>query len=133
MVQTADTGKKTCMTGTIRIYRILCAGILLLFVVVSVVAAAGSVQAYIGETIPLSGYSYSSQTVYLFLTGPNLPANGVALDNINNRADQGGFTQVSVDSNNHWEYNWYTGSLGEVSMPAPIRSGLSMDQTTFLT
>ena len=36
----------------------------------------------------------------------------MALDNINNRADQGGFTEVSVDSNDHWEYDWGTNSLG---------------------
>ncbi len=69
-------------------------------------------QSYLGNTVKLNGYCYDSQTVYLFLTGPNLPANGVALDNINNRADQGGFTEVSVDSNNHWEYDWGTNSLG---------------------
>ena len=51
-------------------------------------------QTYIGDTVRLSGYCYTSPTVYLFLTGPNLPANGVALDNINSRADQGGFTEV---------------------------------------
>jgi hypothetical protein len=75
-------------------------------------AANGSIQTYLGDTVPLSGYCYTSSTVYLFLTGPNLPADGVALDNIYSRADQGGFTEVSVDSNNHWEYDWDTGSLG---------------------
>jgi hypothetical protein len=67
---------------------------------------------YLGDTIPLSGNSYGSQTVYLFLTGPNLPANGVALDNINARADEGHFTQVSVDSNDHWTYKWGTNAMG---------------------
>jgi hypothetical protein len=90
---------------------VLCAAICLLFA--GSAAAAGSAQAYyIGDTVKLSGYSYESSTVYLFLTGPNLPPNGVALDNINHPADQGGFTEVSVDSNDHWEYNWYTGAVG---------------------
>jgi hypothetical protein len=75
-------------------------------------AAAGTVHAYIGDTVKLAGYSYESSTVYLFLTGPNLPPDGVALNNINLLADQGGFTEVSVDSNDHWEYNWYTGGVG---------------------
>jgi hypothetical protein len=94
------------------IYRNLFAGIFLLFVLAGAAAASGSIQTYLGDTVKLSGYSSDSQTVYLFLTGPNLPVNGVALDNINNRADQGGFTEVSVDSNNHWEYDWGTNSLG---------------------
>ena len=76
-------------------------------------AAAQGIQAYMGDTIPLSGYSPSSPFVYLFLTGPNLPENGVALNNINLRADQGGFTRVAVDgSNDMWSYKWGTNSLG---------------------
>ncbi|MFA6362530.1 PEGA domain-containing protein [Methanoregula sp.] len=90
----------------------LYAGILLLFVLVGAAAASGSMQSYLGNTIKLSGYCYSSSTVYLFLTGPNLPTNGVALDNIYRRADQGGFTEVSVDDHDRWEYNWGTNSLG---------------------
>ena len=81
----------------------------LLVVLVGLAAASGSVQSYLGNTVKLSGYSSSSSTVYLFLTGPNLPANGVALDNIYRGTDQGGFTQVSVDSNDRWEYDWYPG------------------------
>ena len=92
--------------------RNLYAGLLLLCMLAGVAAASGSTQTYIGDTVRLSGYCYTSPTVYLFLTGPNLPANGVALDNINSRADQGGFTEVSVDSNDQWVYNWNTGSLG---------------------
>lgn len=93
-------------------YRNLYAGIFLFFMLAGAAAASGQVQSYLGNTVKLSGYSYDSQTVYLFLTGPNLPANGVALDNINSQADQGGFTEVSVDGNNHWEYDWGTNSLG---------------------
>jgi hypothetical protein len=78
---------------------------------VTSVSAAG-IQASMGEIIPLSGYSYGSQTVYLFLTGPNLPVNGVALHDISQRADQGGFTRLQVDSNDRWSYKWGTGSIG---------------------
>jgi hypothetical protein len=76
------------------------------------VPAAPGIQASFGDIIPLSGYSYSSQTVYLYLTGPNLPANGVALNDISKRAEDGGFTLVQVDSNDHWSYKWGTGSIG---------------------
>jgi hypothetical protein len=75
-------------------------------------SAAPGIQASLGDIIPLSGYSYGSQTVYLFLTGPNLPVNGVALDDITKHADEGGFTRVPVDSNDHWSYKWGTGSCG---------------------
>jgi hypothetical protein len=97
-----------CIEVCILKHRNLYAGFLLLFVLAGAAAASGSTQSYLGNTVKLSGYSYDSQTVYLFLTGPNLPANGVALDNIYRGADQGGFTQVSVDDHDHWEYDWGT-------------------------
>ena len=112
MTQTTDPDKTPRMAVIVPGCRVLCAGLLLFFILAGSANAAGSIQSYIGDTVTLSGYCYTSQTVYLFLTGPNLPADGVALDNVNERADQGGFTQVSVDSNNHWEYNWATGSTG---------------------
>jgi len=89
------------------------AGILLIgFILMATGATATSgIQAYMGDTIPLTGYSYSSQSVYLFLTGPNLPVNGVALDNIYAQADEGHFTRVDVDSDGHWQYKWGTNAL----------------------
>ena len=87
----------------------LCAGIVAIGCLLLVACTQGY---YLGDTIPLSGNSYGSQTVYLFLTGPNLPVNGVALNNVNARADEGHFTQVSVDSNDHWTYKWGTNALG---------------------
>ncbi|MCX6684906.1 MAG: PEGA domain-containing protein, partial [Methanoregula sp.] len=74
--------------------------------------AAGATQTYMGDVVKLSGYSYTGDTVWLFLTGPNLPANGVALDNINRLADQGGATRVDVDADGHWTYDWNTGAAG---------------------
>jgi hypothetical protein len=76
-------------------------------------ASAQGIHAYMGDTIPLSGYSSSSPLVYLFLTGPNLPPDGVALNNINLLADEGGFTRVDVNGGNDmWSYEWATNSLG---------------------
>ncbi|MFA4824684.1 MAG: PEGA domain-containing protein [Methanoregula sp.] len=79
---------------------------------ISGASAAPVIQASVGDIIPLSGYSYGSQNVYLFLTGPNLPVNGVALNDISKRADQGGFTVVQVDGNDHWSYKWGTANIG---------------------
>jgi hypothetical protein len=64
-----------------------------------------------GDEVRLSGYSTSSPFVYLFLTGPNLPENGVALNDISKRADQGYFTKVSVGGDDLWSYTWHTGSI----------------------
>ena len=76
------------------------------------VSAAPGIQASLGDIIPLSGYSYGSQTVYLYLTGPNLPVNGVALNDISKRAEDGGFTRVQVDGDDRWSYKWGTANLG---------------------
>ena len=75
-------------------------------------SAAPGIQASLGDIIPISGYSYGSQTVYLFLTGPNLPVNGVALNDISKHADEGWFTRVQVDGDNHWSYKWGTANIG---------------------
>jgi len=94
--------------GNFRIFIIILSACL--FLTGSVSAAA--VQAYLGDTIPLSGYSPTSNYVYLFLTGPNLPANGVALNDITKRADQGGFTVVQVNGmDDQWSYKWSTADL----------------------
>ncbi len=74
--------------------------------------ASAQIQAAMGSVVTLQGYSPTGDTVWLFLTGPNLSPNGVALDNVNRPADNGGGTKVSVDSNGHWEYKWGTGSAG---------------------
>lgn len=69
------------------------------------------ISSTLGSTIPLSGYASGTNAVYLFLTGPNLPSNGVSLDNVNQRADEGYFTQVDVISGK-WSYSWNTQNLG---------------------
>jgi hypothetical protein len=83
----------------------------ILFLTGSALAFPG-IQMTLGDEVILAGYSTSGPYVYLFLTGPNLPVNGVALHDISRRADQGGFTRVSVDGDNHWSYTWHTGSIG---------------------
>jgi hypothetical protein len=80
-------------------------------VLTSAVSASAGIEAYYGNTIILQGYSYSNPTVYLFLTGPNLPVNGVTLNDLSARADEGHFTTVSVDDNDHWEYKWATNMM----------------------
>ncbi len=87
--------------------------VVVLFLLLACCASpALGIEAALGETIPLSGYSPTSQTVYLFLTGPNLPVNGVMLNAVTQRADEGHFTKVPVDSNDYWSYQWNTGNVG---------------------
>lgn len=74
-------------------------------------AVASGIQVAMGEDVEIAGYATSGPFVYLFLTGPNLPVNGVALHDLSKRADQGGFTKVSVDGDDHWAYTWHTGSM----------------------
>jgi hypothetical protein len=74
-------------------------------------AAASGIEAALGEPVEIAGYATSGPYVYLFLTGPNLPENGVALNDITKRADQGGFTKVSVDGDDHWSYTWHTNNI----------------------
>jgi hypothetical protein len=90
------------------------AGIVILFclLLVTGVSAAETKTAYLGDMVTLSGSSPGSDIVYLFMTGPNLPLNGVTLTNINRRADMGEFTTADVDPDGRWVYKWYTNQLG---------------------
>lgn len=74
-------------------------------------AADIDMEGYLGETITLHGYSYVGDSVYLFLTGPGLPENGVTLTNTDLRADKGQFTVVRVDDNQEWSYIWKTSRI----------------------
>lgn len=74
--------------------------------------SAGGIQAYVGDVVPLSGYSVSSNNVYLFLTGPNLPVNGVALNDITKLSEEGGFKVVPVmGGDDSWSYKWGTSNI----------------------
>ena len=77
-------------------------------------AAVGAdidIEGIMGETITFHGFSYVGDSVYLFLTGPGLPENGVTLTDISQRADQGHFTVVNVDDNQEWTYIWKTSRI----------------------
>ena len=68
-------------------------------------------EGYLGDTIDLSGPSYNSKEVYLFLTGPGLPDDGVTLTDTSKLAAQGQFTMVDVDSNQQWSLKWDTSRI----------------------
>jgi len=98
------------MAAARKIRSIVMIGLVACLFLAATVSAAG-IEAVYGETIPLSGYSPTSNQVYLFLTGPNLPTNGVALNDITKRADEGHFTVVQVMGDDSWSYKWHTGTI----------------------
>ncbi len=74
-------------------------------------AADANIEAELGDTLNLHGVSYTGESVYLFMTGPGLPENGVTLTDVTQRADQGKFTQVDLDSKQEWSYRWNTARI----------------------
>jgi len=70
--------------------------------------------AYIGDAITLSGSNLNSDTVFLFVTGPNLPANGGRITDpmtavIDNNPVS--FNNYEVLDDHTWEYNWQTANI----------------------
>jgi len=80
------------------------------FIWTPVVAADVSIEAELGDTINLRGVSYVGDRVYLFMTGPGLPENGVMLSDVSQRADQGHFTLVDLN-NQEWSMKWNTARI----------------------
>ena len=82
------------------------------------ITASGTGVYYIGEEITLSGTcTDNDEKVYLFLTGPNLNANGVRLDNIKMNVvdtEDDTFTTEDVEADDTWSYKWNTANLGKV-------------------
>ena len=75
------------------------------------ISASGDGSYYIGTEITLSGTNTDSDSVYLFITGPNLDPNGEQLLNLGSPATNGG-SQVSVKTDYTWEKKWNTAGSG---------------------
>jgi PGF-CTERM protein len=80
------------------------------------ITASGTGVYYIGEEITLSGTCTDNKNnVYLFLTGPNLPAAGVNLTRldkaVSDQADT--FTEEEVEADDTWSYKWNTADLAD--------------------
>lgn len=94
------------------IYSIL---LILAIGVASPVSAEQTVTAYLGEEIPLSGASTGSETVYLFVTGPNLPGGGGSLESPFApvvTGEPGTFTTAPVREDDTWSVRWDTAGTG---------------------
>lgn len=105
--------------GEIRLF-VLCIVALILCVTTSATAESISITTdnntvYSGDTIILSGSNVTSDHVYLFITGPNLPSNGGYLNDprmpvINGQENS--FVSTDILEDTTWEYWWSTAYLG---------------------
>jgi len=78
------------------------------------ISADGDQSYYLGEKVVLRGQSPDADTVYLFLTGPNLQATGVKLTSPDKAVVSGNpdsFTVVKTKPDKTWEYAFYTANL----------------------
>lgn len=96
-------------------------------IVLPAMAADASIEAELGDTLNLHGVSYAGEQVYLFLTGPGLPANGVMLTDTSQRADQGHFTVVDLDNNQEWSFKWNTARIENQIDPGTYLVYVSID------
>ena len=79
------------------------------------ISASGDGSYYIGTEITLTGDNTDSDDIFLFITGPNLDANGVVLKTVGTTADPASTyrtADVSVKTDNTWEYKWDTAECG---------------------
>jgi len=87
----------------------------LLLLALAAVPEVLAVAVYPGSELTLTGTSTGSDTVYLFVTGPNLPAAGGRLDDPHTAVRSGdgeSFTRVTVGADDRWTYRWRTGEAG---------------------
>lgn len=78
------------------------------------ISADGDQSYYLGEKVVLRGTSPGADTVYLFMTGPNLQENGVQLTSPKQAVVGGNtetFTVVKPNPDSTWEYSFYTANL----------------------
>ena len=78
------------------------------------VVAAGDASYFLGQEVKLTGTNSETDTVYLFVTGPNLPSQGGKLTEpaqgvVNGVASS--FTTTDVLDDNTFEYKWQTANL----------------------
>jgi PGF-CTERM protein len=77
------------------------------------IKTSGNESFFLGEEITLSGENTDSETIHLFITGPNLPSAGANLADLLPvvEGDAATFTTENVNTDNTWEYKWATANL----------------------
>ncbi len=83
----------------------------------SACSASGSgLTAVLGDHVSLGGDAPGADSIFLFLTGPNLPSNGVRLDDLSTpvvTGDPSSFTRAAV-TEDRWSYTWNTRTRGQL-------------------
>jgi hypothetical protein len=76
--------------------------------------SAADINAAIGDKITMNGTALVTDSVYLFVTGPGLPQNGVNPSSMQVAAITGmpGTFSVIDVNNDHWTYTWNTARQG---------------------
>ena len=87
--------------------------------VIPICCAAAPINAVFGEEIPLHGTAPGIDFIYLYLTGPNLPDQGISLAGGTpvTTGVPSSFTRVEVQTDGTWAYTWRTGSMGRILDP----------------
>ena len=83
-------------------------------VIIPGLCSATDINEKIGNRIDLKGSAVSADSIYLFVTGPGLPSNGVRLDDMKVPVVTGvpeSFTVTDV-TNDRWAYTWNTARQG---------------------
>jgi hypothetical protein len=79
----------------------------------------GSGGAYIGDTVIFNGHNSVGNMTVLRLSGPDLPAGGVPVYDINGEEGTGNPVQVNADGS--WRFVWYTSNIHGVSQMQTAR------------
>ena len=82
--------------------------------IVTVLSEGDSVT-FLGSEVELTGVNTESDTVYFFLTGPNLPSTGGRLTDPTEavvNGDPNSFDSADIDENDEYELTWDTDRLG---------------------
>ncbi|MDD4136268.1 MAG: PEGA domain-containing protein [Methanoregula sp.] len=69
----------------------------------------GSGGSYIGDTVIFDGHNTAGNITVLRLTGPDLPAGGVPVYNLNGVEGTGNPVEVNADGS--WRFAWYTSTI----------------------
>ena len=79
------------------------------------IAVAGPGSYFLGESLSISGTNTDSNTTYLFIVGKGLDQEGVSLSDISLNASEGYFTEVPVNPDKTWSFQWDTSVAGDLA------------------
>jgi len=102
------------MAGNFKVKLIILVVTLVVLVSGTCFAGAADITARIGDRVDLKGSALNTDTIYLFVTGPGLPADGVRPDMMTVpviSGDPSTFTATDV-VNDRWAYTWNTARQG---------------------